>query len=61
MVPATVRANGTSASVLLTANVDRQPRLLGGTARSVAGWRLRTITRAAAGLPATIATPLTLE
>ena len=61
VVPATVGANGTSASELLTANAIDNPACSAEPSRSVAGWRLRTITRAAAGLPATIAPPLTLE
>ena len=60
VVPATV-ANGTSASVQVTAQSIDNPDCSNFTAAGRAGWQLRTITRAAVGLPATIATPLRLE
>jgi hypothetical protein len=52
--------NGTSASSLVTAQSIDNPTCQ-ASAGSFSGWKLKTITRAAAGLPATIATPLTID
>ena len=58
MVPATV-TNGTALGVAFTSATIDNP-LCGASAGTVSGWQLTAITRAAAGLPATIATPLRL-
>jgi collagen triple helix repeat protein len=59
MEPATV-ANGFSTSEALTASTIDNPAC-GASAGTRSGWKLKTITRTAAGLPATIATPLKIQ
>jgi hypothetical protein len=51
--------NGTALGVAFTSATIDNP-LCGASAGTVSGWQLTAITRAAAGLPATIATPLRL-
>jgi hypothetical protein len=59
MAPATV-ANGFSMGEAFTAATIDNPSC-GASAGTRSGWKLQPITRTAAGLPASIATPLTLQ
>lgn len=60
MEPDTV-VNGTEANTTFTALSIDNPTNSNFAAATRSGWKLKTITRAAAGLPATIALPITLQ
>ena len=59
MEPATVASGASLGEAFTAATIDNPA--CGASAGTRSGWKLKAITRAAAGLPATIATPITVQ
>jgi hypothetical protein len=59
MEPATVTAGASNGEAFTAATIDNPT--CGASAGTRSGWKLKAITRAAAGLPAVIATPIKVQ
>jgi len=59
MEPATVASGFATSEALVAATIDNPA--CGASAGTRSGWKLKPITRTAAGLPAVIATPITVQ